>query len=1231
MRNHLKLMVLLAAGLLVEPLLCLAQSQGEQDFLYAKRLYQDGMDDASVEQLSRFLVNFPRSVWVPEAQFLLGETYFRLGSFEDARRAYQRLAGEHPRSEFADRALYKVGLCFQRMDRLADGAFALMRLKDFYPNSGLTSGAFLLAATFFAQNDDLEEAERTLRTMLAEYPQSDQYFRARITLGQLLRRMGKPNQALRELGKVTDNCEDPTEVAWAHLLKAEIFAQEWEMDRARQELTKIRSDFPNTPYYHPATLRLGELALHQGAFSEAEKLFDQLTRETDQDSLRGRAHERKGDGFYLQGRYRPAGLEYQKVKEKSPRVHFKLGLVYDQLGQFDRAVMSWDQAARRENPWKEWALLRLTGGCSEKGDRERSNQYGKAYLSSFHNGESRDRVRYLMGENFRMADQWDAALNSFQLLLQETSLSSLADDAAFALAQVYEEMGDVDHALTFYLTVVDSFGAGEFRKASEDRVRYLKTFVVKSPDSGLKNLNLLITETVEGREGGKLLFNLGMLYFKDLKEYEKAIVQFKKSLTFSQDIETAVDAWYYLANSYRLLGLKKEYEGDRRRARKLKKKAVIYYQDLIKNYPRNRWSADAAAQLYGVQLELKGGERVSPSVIEGLVRPLRELDKRGRFSDLIWFRLGESYFYLGRRTRKESNRREHFQNAVTYFDSLIVQQPGSRWGGHAVYQRGLSHLELGDTAAAKSDFEGVVYHHPRSQWVLPSYLELIRLAQSNLDERISYYKIISEKLYYTPEAKEVPHKLAAAYAQAGRFQKALEIYLTLGAGEPDPIWPGEGYRFDYEIAGCYEGMGDSYQAEKYYKKVLSKGPGGPHYHSALYTLGDLYYAGYQLELAIRMFSELLGSVPEAYVGQKAREKLADIHFQLRDYSKARALYSELVQRVSNPEILRHLRTRLIICLYRTGELKEAKKRVKAFKKDYPDTKEEMAGFYLEKGIFLGENKEFDEAEKAFLTLVKHYPETDAVAKAKYQIGRLKIMRNDLEGAVSWLRDIPKDHPHHSVLPELYLTLGTLYYRLGDYPGAVKAYKWVVENGGTGEMVPIAMNNLIGTYKEMKYWEAALDLTEDYLARFPESEDAFQKKMEIGSLYRNMKDYDFAISTYRDLLPDAGSEDEAALQFYIGECYYHKGQYEQAVLEFLKVKYLGKRTKLDWAVTALYNAGMSYERLHKYDQAERIYNQIIDQYGAESNYGRGARKRLQEMKSLREKRGKDSRLFRNKNQ
>jgi tetratricopeptide (TPR) repeat protein len=208
-------------------------------------------------------------------------------------------------------------------------------------------------------------------------------------------------------------------------------------------------------------------------------------------------------------------------------------------------------------------------------------------------------------------------------------------------------------------------------------------------------------------------------------------------------------------------------------------------------------------------------------------------------------------------------------------------------------------------------------------------------------------------------------------------------------------------------------------------------------------------------------------------------------------------------------------------------------------------------------------------------------------------------------------------PNDPILPRVRLSLGNAYYSLEQWDAASKQYRAILDNEQKSPtLIPLAMSNLIMVYKEMELYDGALDLTRKYIDRYPNDPDLIDKKIDIGVLYQKLGYYDQSIRHLQDLIEAGNLELEAELRYYIGEAYFYKGEFQQAILEFLKVPYLvTKRGKMDWISTAYYMAGQSYEKMSKYDQAMTMYKQIISRKDTDAQFKTAAQKEIDRVKTV----------------
>jgi tol-pal system protein YbgF len=115
----------------------------------------------------------------------------------------------------------------------------------------------------------------------------------------------------------------------------------------------------------------------------------------------------------------------------------------------------------------------------------------------------------------------------------------------------------------------------------------------------------------------------------------------------------------------------------------------------------------------------------------------------------------------------------------------------------------------------------------------------------------------------------------------------------------------------------------------------------------------------------------------------------------------------------------------------------------------------------------------------------------------------------------------------------------------------------------------------------------------------------QRYAEARNLYEQRR-YSDAIAVFQEILNENDKSSYADnCQYWIGECYYGLGKYEQAIAEFEKVFTFARSNKSD---AALLKLGLCYVRLGERQQARSEFEQLLANYPS-SPYVRNARRYL----------------------
>ncbi len=122
----------------------------KQAYIGAYDAYKAGGASKAIKPMQQFIVNFPTSVYVPNAYYWLGE--FHLASnpadFSKAKKSFNEVVNKYPKSAKASTALYRIATITQEIDKRPQEALSLMqKLNKDYPNSAEAQYAKSFIAT----------------------------------------------------------------------------------------------------------------------------------------------------------------------------------------------------------------------------------------------------------------------------------------------------------------------------------------------------------------------------------------------------------------------------------------------------------------------------------------------------------------------------------------------------------------------------------------------------------------------------------------------------------------------------------------------------------------------------------------------------------------------------------------------------------------------------------------------------------------------------------------------------------------------------------------------------------------------------------------------------------------------------------------------------------------------------------------------------------------------------
>ena len=1171
------------------------------DLKLALNLYNDGLFDLALEQLKQFIAAYPNTSQGVEARYTLGLSQLKLKQYEDARITFQTFALTYQDNARAPEAWWNVGECYAAQNNPKEAALAFERVKVFHPKSKSAPDALVRAAFFFGLAGEKDNARRLLRTVLQEYPASGAVIAARTQLGRIYFEEGNVELAQNELKRVIDGDPSADARAQALLILGNIQQEMGKSEAAQSHYQEIITTYKTSSALQGAYVHVARLNAAGGKHAEAIDNLKKalaLTKNIDT-TLSKEALRALGDAYAATGNAQNAVSSYGRFLDaypsdaKVPDVLRSLATAAARARDFRQSNEASVRLLRSDPPddFKRFALLRLAWNAREQKSPATALQYFNRYTDLYPDDPSTPAVLFETGTLVEK-DLHDPRKASavYELLATRHPHADAADDALFGAARCQEQLREYDRALQTYREVTLTYSASDLVDSAAVRVRMIETFEAKNKDAGLEKLALLVGDVVSEKDRTGFAFRLGEIYFHDIKNYDAAAAQFAGAIAAGVPEPRLSESLYLRARSLEYVSWK---DVSRR------KDAVDAYREFLARVPGDPRTDEATTAVFSLSA---GTLPEARAALQAAIAANPVLPRR----DVIFLRIGTLWEEI-----------DSTGAAIAAYVEAARMKPLSATTEEAHYRYFslLTRTGLHDSAMAVGTSYLQAYPSARRTALVLGTLGDLAFERGQADRAAALYQQLTGEFPYTNAAGHARRKLADALLAAGNPQGAVALYAELlhpPSAQPPQDQPADPSLI-LALGKAYSLAGDTKAAKKQLFALLTRERSGERAAEAYTALGMIYKNEGATDIATGYFREAGNAAP----GTAATREVADLLFDSGQYDDAVRQYTLLSKNSKNENERRNYDARAIVAKLRTNDLGAADRDIATFKKTYSDTGTETALFELERGNVFFRQNDYPRALKSFETVASKFDDSPSAPAAMYWIGKVYEATRRPQEAIRQFETILQEHPQADIIQKTLFSLGNIYYRAEQWDAAIKNYRLVTDAATPDPaLLPYAMSNLIETYETAGVFDAALTLTRKYLERYPNAEDAFDKRIKIGILYQRLGYYDQSVLHLQGLLDEAGSDLEGEIRYYIAEANYYKGDYHQAILDFLKVPYLvTKKGKVDWTATSLYMSGQSYEKMGRFDQALTMYKQIVDRPGIDETFKTAARKEIDRVNSI----------------
>ena len=488
---------------------------------------------------------------------------------------------------------------------------------------------------------------------------------------------------------------------------------------------------------------------------------------------------------------------------------------------------------------------------------------------------------------------------------------------------------------------------------------------------------------------------------------------------------------------------------------------------------------------------------------------------------------------------------------------------------YLLYNVGFVYYKLNSLSQSIAYFEYYVHNYPRQEHYLQvlDYLGTMYMTMNETNKAIQYYALLADN---QPE-DDLLRKLRDLYILEDRLDEAINTSLKI--------------------------------------EELS--------NSDRRSLAQIYESQDNLGYAILQYERIISNDTNESDMLKDTEQLARLHFLVGDMAKALNNYQKIYNITGSYkhsfETYKYLNWKqiaenTIIGYYKQRNRTQAENFEKYYKSIIKDDDTIEAHITIERGRYYAELDK-KKARKLYEEVIDDYSQSEYADDAYLEFAILELSEKNFEDATEYLKILLEKYPDSSLSNNAYLKLGSVHFSQGNYQQALEYYQKVIQRDTEGTYAMQAIENFALTCKAMGEWMLAIEAYQMLIERFGSPELTPETIFEISYCYYMDKEYKKSIqlfNTIQDKFKD--SEVKAEIIYWIGESYYGLEEYDRAIETLLKIVY--DYSFLDqWFVNANIKIAMAYEKLRKFDKARLFYQNIIERYGTNSNWGAEAKKLL----------------------
>jgi TolA-binding protein len=564
------------------------------------------------------------------------------------------------------------------------------------------------------------------------------------------------------------------------------------------------------------------------------------------------------------------------------------------------------------------------------------------------------------------------------------------------------------------------------------------------------------------------------------------------------------------------------------------------------------------------------------------------------------------------------------EKGIEYLDKAAAAKDTVSY--YASYYLGILHLKQGNKPYALIAFDYAKRNPKDKKLAEESSFQFAKVSYDagRPDQAINEFESFTITYPSSVHFNEVKELLAQAYVNGNNYNKAIEYIEALPARNQVL---NQGYQKATYLKGAELFNKNQYpEAVAYFNKSLEY-PIDPNYVAlASFWNGETYSIGKKYEEAATNYLRVvgLGSSVDNETLLKTRYGLGYAYFSLQTYDKALFSFKEFVNK-GNKATANYADgvIRLGDCYYVSKQYEEA---LTQYTKARTLGSADNDYVLLQSGVIYGIQRKYGEARNQFAELIKTYPKSQYRSEAMFQRGQFEIEQGNYQAAVDAFTQLIREGANSKFLPYAFIRRGASSFNLKQYDKTITDYQAVIQQfpnhpaaqeallplqealnmaGRSGEfdkyialvkqanptnpgLEGLEYETAKNVYFDQQYQKAIVSLN-NFLTSYPQTTKAQEAKYYIAESHYRLREYEKALSIYRELSSDMTFASGSKVVARIAEIEFKTGKYNDAVASFHRLEKLATNKKEQY--NAWSGLMESFFLLAQYDSAD-VYARII---------------------------------------